>query len=138
MSAIKRGWNENGKKQGLEKGATFPLGATASLNECCTGGVLKHLTNALSGLGRAFKVSNGTNLLGNSHTLLSRDWALAGLAELVNNLGIVSKILLAANKDGGQVLAEVKNFRNPFLLNVVERVGRVDGEADEDDVRIRV
>ena len=32
----------------------------------------------------------------------------------------------------------MKNLGDPLLLNVVERIGRVDGEADEDDVGIRV
>jgi hypothetical protein len=32
----------------------------------------------------------------------------------------------------------VKDLGDPLLLDVVERVGRVDREADEDDVRVRV
>ena len=108
------------------------------MDEGCTGSVLKDFANTLAGLGRALEVTNGTNLLGNSHTLLSRDGALAGLAQLLDNLGIVTKILLASNEDDRKVLAEVKHLGNPLLLDVVERVGRVDSEADEDNVRVRV
>lgn len=32
----------------------------------------------------------------------------------------------------------MKHFTNPFLLNVVQRIGRVDGETDQDDVRIGI
>ena len=122
----------------LEDSATFPLGAPASLNERCTGCVLKHLADTLSSLGGALEVSDGANLLGNGHTLFGRDRTLAGLSELLDNLGVMSQILLATDEDDGQVLAEVEHFRDPLFLHVVERIGRVDGEADEDDVRVWV
>lgn len=32
----------------------------------------------------------------------------------------------------------MQDFGDPLLLHVVERVGRVDGEADENDVRVGV
>lgn len=32
----------------------------------------------------------------------------------------------------------MQDFGDPLLLHVVERVGRVDGEADEDHVRVGV
>lgn len=122
----------------LEHGASFPLAATASLHECCAGGVLKHLANAFTRLGRALEVPHCTNLLCDRHTLLGTNRSLRSLAELIDNLGIVTQVLLAPNQDDGQVLAKVKYFRDPLLLNIVERVGRVDSEADENDVRVRV
>jgi hypothetical protein len=39
---------------------------------------------------------------------------LAGLAELLNGLLVVSQILLAADEDDGQALAEVQNLRDPL------------------------
>ena len=39
--------------------------------------------------------------------LLGADGSLAGLSELFNDLGVSSQILLAANEDDGQVLAEM-------------------------------
>ena len=133
----KKGEGKRGRGS-LEDGAAFPLGATASLDERCTGGVLKHLANTLAGLGGALEVADGADLLSDGHALLGRDGALAGLAELLDNLGVVAEILLASDEDDGQVLAEVEHFRDPLFLDVVERVGRVDGKADEDDVRVRV
>lgn len=40
---------------------------------------------------------------------------LAGLAELLNGLGVVAQILLAANEDDWDVTAEVKNLRVPLF-----------------------
>jgi hypothetical protein len=46
--------------------------------------------------------------------LFGRDGLLARLPKLLNRLGVVSQILLAADKDDGQALAEMKNFRDPL------------------------
>jgi hypothetical protein len=88
--------------------------------------------------------------------------------QLLNGLGVVAQILLTANQDNGEALAEVENLGNPLkrprqhgsgneeagrlllleryskfqgtnlLLDVVERIGRVDGETDQDNVGIGV
>lgn len=108
------------------------------MNERCTGSVLKHLTNTFAGLGRALEVADGTDLLSNGHTFLGGNGTLARLSKLVDNLGIVTKILLASDEDDGEVLAKVEHFRDPLFLNIVERIGRVDGKADEDNVRVGV
>lgn len=94
--------------------------------------------------------------------LLRGDGLLRGLGELFNSLGVVAQILLAANKDNGETLAEVKNLGNPLrdrvsrcrssplsplmdsrsdthlLLDVIERVRRVDGETNQNDMRVGV
>jgi hypothetical protein len=100
--------------------------------------MLEDLTHTVTALGRTLKVLVGTNLLANLLTLLGRNGLLARLTELLLNLGVVSQILLATDEDDGETLAEVKNFRDPLLLDVVERIGRVDSEADQDNVRIGV
>lgn len=46
--------------------------------------------------------------------LLGGDGLLARLSQLLNRLLVVSEILLAANKDDGEALAEVKNLRDPL------------------------
>jgi len=46
--------------------------------------------------------------------LLGRHGLLARLAKLLDGLGVVSEILLAANQDDGETLAEVENFRDPL------------------------
>lgn len=52
-------------------------------------------------------VAQGTDLLG-SHRLLR------GLVELLNGLLVVAEILLTANKDDGQALAEMQDFGDPL------------------------
>jgi len=56
-------------------------------------------------------------------------------SELLDYFGITSEILFATNEDDGQAGAEMRNFAYPLLLYVIERVWRVDREANKDDVR---
>lgn len=70
--------------------------------------------------------------------LLRRHGSLARPPQLVDRLGVIPEVLLAADEDDRQARAEVEDFGDPLLLDVVERVGRVDGEADEDNVRVGV
>ena len=46
--------------------------------------------------------------------LLGGDGLLARLAKLLDGLSVVAQILLAADQDDGQALAEMKNFGNPL------------------------
>jgi hypothetical protein len=46
--------------------------------------------------------------------LFRRHRLLAGLAQLLDRLLVVSQILLAADEDDGEALAEVKNLGNPL------------------------
>lgn len=46
--------------------------------------------------------------------LFGRDRCLRSLVQLFNGFGIMTKILLATNKDNGEALAEVQNFRDPL------------------------
>jgi hypothetical protein len=81
----------------LQNAALLVLLAAVAGQESSTGSMLEHLTNALVGLGRALKVLVGTDLLANLLTLFRGDGLLAGLAELLNDLLVVSQILLAAD-----------------------------------------
>jgi hypothetical protein len=112
--------------------------SAAAREESSAGSVLKHLANTLVGLGRALEVLVGADLLTDLLTLFGRHGLLAGLAKLLDRLLVVSQILLAANENDGETLAEVKDLRNPLLLDVVKRVGGVDGEANQDDMGIGV
>lgn len=132
--------------------------------------MLKDFPDALVGLGRALEVLLGTNLLANILSLYMLEDAKAGfdyitdllwgngllgsLVKLLNGLLVETKILLAANEDDRETLAEMQNLGDPLqfvsgilcrrghvsylLLDVVERVRRIDGEADQDDVRVGV
>jgi hypothetical protein len=107
-------------------------------HESSPGGVLKDLADTLVGLGGALEVLVGLDLLTDLLALLGRDRLLARLPQLLNSLLVVSEILLAANENDGQALAEVQNLRNPLLLDVVEGIGGVHSEANQDNVGVRV
>ena len=96
--------------------------------------MLKHLTDTLVGLGRALKVFlSSDNLLdgitldelsvsiathsdGTRKSYLSLgDGLLRRLGELLDGLLVVTQILLAANEDDGESVAEVKHLRDPLL-----------------------
>lgn len=102
------------------------------------GGGLEHLADTLASLGRALDVAGGTNLLRNSVALSARDGALVHAGEIGVGLGVITEILLAGNEKDGETLAEVEDLGDPLLLDVVKRVGRVDRETDQDDVRVGV
>ena len=56
--------------------------------------------------------------------------------QLLNNLRIVSQIDLSADDEAGYSRTMMPNFRKPFLLNVLERSGRGDAEANQENVRL--
>lgn len=96
--------------------------------------MLKDFPDTFVGLGRAFEVLLCTNLLANILSLeeavlacigdntravffrllvtylLWRHWLLRGLVQLLDCLLVVSEILLAADENDGQALAEVEDF----------------------------
>jgi len=114
------------------------LTAASGVCEGCAGSVFKNLTDTLSSLCGALNVAGGANALANFLTLLGRDRLLTGLVQLLNSLGVETEILLAPNEDDWKARAEVKNFGNPLFLDVVKRVRGVNGEADQNDVRVWV
>jgi hypothetical protein len=114
------------------------LATGASWEQSSASSVLEYFTDALVGLGWALKVLVGGDLLADLLTLLRGNGLLAGLSELLDDLLVVSQILLAANKDDRETLAEVQNLRDPLLLDVVEGVGRVNSEADQDNMGVGV
>ena len=102
------------------------------------GGCLEHLPHALLTLGGALQVGEGVDLLSHGPTLLRLHRLLLHLGQLLDRVGIVSKILFVANKDDGDVGTEVFDLRSPFLRDVLERVGGVYAEAHQDDVGVGV
>lgn len=89
--------------------------------------------------------------------LFESDGSLRSLVQLINRLLVVTEINLASNQNDRKALAEVKNLGDPLkdyikvsgcpyplyqtrvkitnlLLNVVQRVGGVDGKANQDDM----
>jgi len=47
--------------------------------------------------------------------LLVGDGALGSLGQLINSLAVLAQILLAADEDNRETLAEVQNLGNPLL-----------------------
>lgn len=122
----------------LQDRAALLLAPALLDHEGGTGSVLKDLLDTFLGLGRAFQVLESTNLLGNSLTLISSDGALGSTLELLNGLGVVSQIGLAADKDDRHTLAEVEDLRDPLLLHVVQGIGRINAEANENNTGVGV
>ena len=105
-----------------------------------TGGVLEHLTHALTGLCGTLQIVPGTNLLLYSHALqsqmrieslsnvrstylLGRHWTLVRLAKLLDNTGVPSQILLATNEDDGKACTKVHDLGNPLRRGSVHDAG---------------
>jgi len=94
--------------------------------------------------------------------LLGSNRLLASLVELFNGLLVITQILLTTDENDRKTTAEMEYFRDPLhlstcqrflilkggfeqdpedsylLLNVIERVGGVDSEANQDNVRVWV
>ena len=116
------------------------------------GGGLKDLSNSLPRLRTALDVPLRTNLLSASQSLCPGHRPLIHPSQVLDSLWVVPKIHLASYENDGQALAEVKHFRNPLqglagllllklanlFLHVIERIRRIDREADEDDMRVRI
>jgi hypothetical protein len=105
--------------------------------------MLKYLPNALVCLRRALEVLLGTDLLAyvlSLNVLVGVVWficifavtnllggnrLLGSLVQLLNRLLVESQILLAANEDDGQTLAEVQNLGDPlFAMSAKQRYVR--------------
>jgi len=88
--------------------------------EGSSGGRFEDFADTLVGFGRAFEVFVGTNLLAHFLTLFHCHWFLRCLCQFFNGFRVVSEVVLAAYKDDGETLAEMEDFRDPLLLDVVE------------------
>jgi len=99
---------------------------------------LEDFANAVVRLCRAFEVLVGAYLFADFLTLLRCNWFLRCFGQLFNGLLVVSKVVLATDENDWEALAKVKHFGDPLLLDVVERIRRIDSEADEDDMRVGI
>ena len=66
--------------------------------------------------------------------LLGGDGLLARLAELLNRLGIITEILLAADKDDGNIFAEMHHLRNPLCSESHVSLNCIFGQAEKASV----
>jgi hypothetical protein len=88
--------------------------ALGGLQESSTSGSLEDFADTLVGAGRALEVLVGANLLADFLTLVLRNGALGGLGKLINSLAVIAKILLTADEDNRETLAEVQNLGDPL------------------------
>lgn len=75
---------------------------------------LEDVPDALPSPRRALDVPPRANLLGDLLAFGLRDGPLGRLLKLLDRARVLTKILLAADEDDGQVLAEVKNLGDPL------------------------
>ena len=106
--------------------------------ECGACGGLKHLADALLGLGGALEVGVRADLVGHGAPLLRTHRLLLHLHQLTLRVLVIAQILLVPHQDDGHVGAEVLHLGRPLLGDVLQTVGAVDGEAHEDDVGVWV
>lgn len=108
--------------------------------------LVKDVLESLLGQGRALDVLDGTELSGHSLTVLSLDGLHLLFAKLAENgvLLVIALLLrwaqieLGTDNQARDARAVVVNLGEPLFANVLEGSRRDDGEADEEDVGLRV
>lgn len=107
--------------------------------------LVKDVLESLLGQGRALDVLDSTELSGHSLTILSLDrlhLLLAKLAEygvlVVTLLLRWAQIELGTDNQARDARAVVVDFGEPLLADVLKGSRRDDGEADEEDIGLRV
>jgi len=105
------------KSVGRLQDQTSVLLATFLLEEGGTGSRFEDFADTFVGLGRAFEILVCADLLANFLTLFRSHGLLRSLVQLFNGLLVVAEIFLAADKDYGETLTEVKNLRDPLFCD---------------------
>jgi hypothetical protein len=100
--------------------------------------LVKDLLEALLSQRRALHVLDGRDLLLLRHALLVADGGEVLLAEARDGLRVLAQIELGADEQERRVGAVVRHLGKPLGRHVLKRRRRDDGEADEEDVGLRV
>ena len=87
---------------------------------------------------RALNVLDCSELPSELLPVLRCDWTLPILSQLIYHSGIFPQINLRANDHAGNIGAVVAEFGEPLFLHPLKRRWGADGEADEEDVGLRV
>ncbi|KAJ8112642.1 hypothetical protein OPT61_g5031 [Boeremia exigua] len=98
------------------------------------GGGLEDIVDAVSGQRGALEVFAGADHFLHVAALLRSGEAERLFPHLLLGKGVVAKILLQPNQDDGDALAPLTCLLSPLVLDILKRVGRVDGKANEDDM----
>ena len=126
-------------KKFLEDGALGSLFLGLFLHvEYAADGVVEDALEALLGEGGALDVLVGPELAREGFPLFVVDGLSAFLLEAGDGVGVVPEVELRAHEDEGHAGRVVVDFRVPLGANVLEGRGVRDGEAEQEDVRLRV
>jgi len=101
-------------------------------------GAVKDCLESFLGERRALVVLGGADLLGESQSLILLDHLEALGCQLRDHAGVSSKIALGSDENQRSSRAVVLNFRIPLALDVLERRGGDDREADQEDVSLGI
>lgn len=71
-------------------------------------------------------------------TLLGRDGRLVLLLQLLQHVGVIAEITLGSHKQDGHARTVVCHLRVPLVLDVLVGRRAGDGEADDEDVGLRI
>lgn len=70
--------------------------------------------------------------------MFGRDGSLLLSLQLLNDLGVIPQIHLRADDEARHSRTVMPDFREPFLLDVLERGRGGDAEANKENIRLRV
>jgi len=140
---------ENEKKRKQEKAKAASLvrylhNKTAAtlgnglLVHACSDGLVEDGLEALLSQSRALVIGHGADLLGTRVSLLDADNAETLGSQSLDHAFVAAQIGLGADQDDGHAGSVVLDLGPPLGLDVVERAGRDDGEADQEDISLGV
>lgn len=115
-------------------GTTGSLG----LGKSSTNSLIEDVLKTLLGKSGTLHVTTSVDLTNTVLSLLLSNNSKTLSSELLNHVSIAAKIGLGTDKDEGNSRSVVLNLRVPLGLDVVERIGRDNGETNEEDVSLGV
>lgn len=101
-------------------------------------GSFKDVVNAIARQRRTFEVFPRAYHVLHVVPLLRRRKLQTLLTHFLLGEGVVTEILLQANEDDGHAWTSFPGLLGPLVLDVLEGVGRVDGEADQNHVSLGI
>lgn len=114
-------------KESTKSRVGWPVGMLKS----DSGSRLKDFQDSLSGFGRALEIQNRFHSFGHRFAFFTFDDTLSIAFEPFFGLSVVSQVFFIANDHYGHVGTKVLDFGSPFLVDVLKRRLRVDGETHE-------
>lgn len=100
--------------------------------------LIKHILQLILRQSTTLDVLDGTEILGHALTIFPPDRGHLLLRQLFPDARIIPQIHLGANNQAGNTGAVMADFREPLLADVLERSGRRNAEADEEDIGLWV